>query len=258
MTYEGEIQGYKVSVTLTPSAGRLEVSSEISLEVLGEKRFGVEGTGFIESFASQGHAVVGDGQLLDFQAGQTQVRGELHVKAAAFNTGLNDNLLDIPIGIDIPIEVGPVPMILKIKANMNVRLILSVSDSSAEAEVNFQFSSDQGIALSGTSLQATGALGTGTLEGFAGGSADYVAAGLSTCLEFPRFELTMLGEFASVGITQNNCAQTDFTFDPACNEIYGSITGLALANLGFFGITLASGQVELYSKSDGIHTGQCQ
>ncbi len=258
LSYDGEINGYKVSVTLTPSAGRLDLSTEVSLEVLGEKRFAVEGTGHIETFQTRGRAVVGDGQLLEFQAGQNQVRGELRVKAAAFNTGLSDELLDVPLGIDIPVQVGPVPLILKIKANINVRLILSIADSSAEAEVTFRFSSDQGIAVSGPSLSATGALGTGDLTGFLGGSADSVAAGMSACLEFPRFELTMLGEFASVGITQNNCASTDFTFDPACNEVNGTITGLALANLGFFGVTLASGQVELYRRTDGRHAGQCQ
>lgn len=257
ITYNGEINGYKVSLTLTPSAGRLDVTTEVSLEVMGEKRFAVEGTGHIEGFQSRGHAVVGEGQLLEFDAGQTQVRGELRVKAAAFNTGLSDELLDIPLGIDIPIQVGPVPLILKVKANINVRLILSVAESSAEAEVTFTFSSDQGIAMSGPSLQATGALGTGDLAGFLGGSADGVAAGMSACLEFPRFELTMLGEFASVGITQNNCASTDFTFDPACNEVNGTITGLALANLGFFGVTLAEAQVELYTRTDGRHVGQC-
>ena len=112
--------------------------------------------------------------------------------------------------------------------------------------------------MSGASLQATGALGTGTLGGFLGGSADGVAAGMSACVEFPRFELTTLGEFASVGITQNNCASTDFTFNPACNEVNGAITGLALANLGFFGVTLAEGQIELYHREDGHSVGQCQ
>jgi hypothetical protein len=258
VTYNGEIDGYTISVTLTPGTDRLDISSEISLEVAGEKRFAIEGTGYIESFASQGRAVVTDGQLVDFQAGQTQVRGELEAKAAAFNTGTDDNLLDIPIGIDIPIDVGPVPFILTIKAEINVHLILSISDSSAQADVTFHFSSDQGIALAGTSLQSTGALRSGTLEGFLGGSADSAAAGMAACVEFPRFELATLGEFASVGFTQNNCAQTDFTFDPACNEVYGTMTGIALADLGFFGVTLASGQVTLYSRTDGHHSGQCQ
>ena len=257
INYEGEINGYKVSLTLTPASGRLDISTVVSLEVLGEKRFAVEGTGHIETFQSQGHAVVGEGQLLEFEAGQAQVRGELKVKAAAFNTGLSDELLDVPIGIDIPVQVGPVPLILKLKANINVRLILSVANSSAEAEVTFAFSSDQGIAMSGVSLQSTGALGSGDLAGFLGGSADSAAAGMSTCLEFPRFELSMLGEFASVGITQNNCASTVFTFDPACNEVNGTITGIALANLGFFGVTLAEAQVELYRRTDGRHVGQC-
>ena len=233
ITYNGEINGYMVSVTLTPSQGRLEITAEVSLMVLGEKRFAVEGTGHIESFQGSGRAVVGAGSLLEFQAGENHVRGELHVKAAAFNTGLNDTLLDVPMGIDIPIQAGPVPLILKIKGNINVRLILSVMESSAEAEVTFRFSSNQGISVSGASLQSTGALESGDSSGFMGGAADGITAGMSACLEFPRFELTMLGEFASVGFTQNNCAETFFQFQPACNEVNGYIKGIALASLGF-------------------------
>lgn len=256
LTYEGNVQGYDVSLTMTPSAGRLDISAVVSLTVLGERRFALEGTGFLEGFQTRGRAVIDDDGI-SFEAGQNQVRGELRVQAAAFNTGISDELLDVPIGIDIPVQVGPVPLILKIKANINVRLILSVSDSSAEAEVTFRFASDQGITAADGTLGATGALSTGELGEFLGGSADSVAAGMSACLEFPRFELTMLGEFASVGITQNNCASTVFTFDPPCNEVNGSIVGLGLANLGFFGITLASAQVELYKSEDRRGAGQC-
>jgi hypothetical protein len=257
ISYNGEIEGYMVSITMTPSDGRIDINAVVKLEVLGEERFGIEATGYIEGFRTEGHAVVGEGLMLEFETGQRQVRGDLHIKAAAFNTGLNDELLDIPFGIDVPIQVGPVPLILKIKANINVRLILSLMDSSAEAEVSFQFSSDQGISVEGSELNATGALSSGTLSDFAGGSVDGAAAGMSACLEVPRFELSMAGEFASVGITQNNCASTTFTFDPACNEVNGDITGIALASLGFFGVTLASGQVELYHEEDGIDAGDC-
>jgi len=80
---------------------------------------------------------------------------------------------------------------------------------------------------------------------------------MTACLEFPRFELTMLGEFASVGFTQNNCGETYFSFQPACNEVNGYLTGIGLASLGFFGVTLASGQVELYRRTDGNMIGTC-
>jgi hypothetical protein len=257
ITYEGEISGYDVSVTLTPSAGKLEVTAEVSLSIAGEKRFAVEGTASIEGFQGTGHAVVGDGGLLEFQAGANHVAGHAHVKAAAFNTGLSDELLSVPFGIDIPIELGPVPLILKIKANINVRLILMTADSSAQAEVSFDFSSTQGFSLGGTSISSTSTLDSGDVHGFSGGSADPVTAGMSTCLEFPRFELSMLGEFASIGLTQNNCAETFFQFQPACNEVTGSIHGIALANLGFFGVTLASGSVDLYDRTDGTMAGMC-
>jgi hypothetical protein len=257
ITYEGQISGYDVSVTLTPSEGRLEVTSEVSLSIGGEKRFAVEGTASLEGFQGTGHAVIGEGGLLEFQAGANHVRGDAHVKAAAFNTGLSDELLSIPFGIDIPIELGPVPLLLKIKANINVRLILMVEESSAEAEVSFEFSSTQGFSLGGTSITSTSTLEEGNVHDFAGGSADAITAGMSTCLEFPRFELSMLGEFASIGLTQNNCAETFFQFQPACNEVTGSIHGIALANLGFFGVTLASGSVDLYDRTNGTMVGMC-
>jgi hypothetical protein len=258
ITYEGQIAGYDVSVTLTPSEGRLEVTSEVSLSIAGEKRFAVEGTAHIEGFQGTGHAVVGEGGLLEFRAGTNHVRGEAHVKASAFNTGLNDDLLSIPFGIDVPIELGPVPLLLKIKANINVRLILMLEESSAQAEVSFDFSSTQGFSLGGASLTSTSTLDNGNVHGVSGGSADATAAaGMSTCLEFPRFELSMLGEFASVGLTQNNCAETFFQFQPACNEVTGSIHGIALASLGFFGVTLASGSVDLYDRTDGTMIGMC-
>ena len=255
ISYSGMVDGYNVSLTLTPSAGRVDIDAVARLEVAGEDRFALHGTGHLEGFQTRGAAVIGaDG--ISFEAGNNHIRGELSVQAAAFNTGLSDELLDVPLGFDIPIQVGPVPLILKIKANINVRLILSIADSSAEATVTFAFSSDQGITASGSSLNATGALQTGTLGEFAGGSVDGAAAGMSVCIEFPRFELTMLGEFASVGITQNNCAATSYQFQPACNEVTGSIVGIALANLGFFGITLAEGQVELYRRADGRQAGE--
>ena len=252
LTYTGEIHGYDVSVTLTPSEGRLEANAAVSLSVDGQRRFAVEGTAHIEGFQGTGHMVINEAGLIEFQAGTNHVRGDAHVKAAAFNTGLSDELLDIPI------EVGPVPLMLKIKGNINVRLILMLEESSAEAEVSFEFNSTQGFSLGGTSITSTSTLDSGNVHGVSGGSADATAAaGLSTCLEFPRFELSVLGEFASVGLTQNNCVQTFFQFQPACNEVNGSIHSVALANLGFFGITLASGSVDLYDHTDGTSVGMC-
>lgn len=258
LSYEGEIRGYKVSLNLTPSAGRVEVDAVVSLEIAGERRFAVQGTGHIEGFRTSGRAVIGDGGLIEFEAGQTQLRGELRLTAAAFNTGLSDELLSIPLGIDVPIQVGPVPLMLKVKGNVNVRLILSLMNSSAEASVSFRFDSDQGLRLAGTSVEATPGTASADLSELEGGSADTVAAGMSACLEFPRFELSMLGEFASVGITQNNCAQSVFTFDPPCNQVRGSVTILGLASLGFFGVTLASAQTEIYKTDRDRSAGMCE
>ena len=52
----------------------------------------------------------------------------------------------------------------------------------------------------------TAVLGASSFSDLAGGSAAFVAAGMTMCVEAPRLELAMRGEFASVGLSQNNCA----------------------------------------------------
>jgi hypothetical protein len=69
--------------------------------------------------------------------------------------------------------------------------------------------------------------------------------------------MAFLGELASVGLTQNNCASTVYTSEPACNEVNASIVGRGLAQLGFMGVTLASADVELYSRHNRRAVGDC-
>jgi hypothetical protein len=81
---------------------------------------------------------------------------------------------------------------------------------------------------------------------------------MTVCVEAPRVELAMAGEIVSVALAQKNCATTNFTFTPACNEVNGRIVGIGLAQLGFFGLTLASGQTELFRRDlRGFSLGTC-
>lgn len=255
--WEGELEGWNLSVRLVPTAGRLDVEATAKKKVLGEDRIGVTATGYVEGLRLSGRVGIDGGRTTAFEAGAQQVRGRLHVKAAAFNAGASQELLSVPLGIDVPVEIGPVPLIVKIKAHVNVTAELQLNNSSAEAELDFAFDADQGIRLAGSSLTPAADLNSFSAENLLGGSADYVAAGLNACLEFPRLEVAMAGEFASVGLSQNNCASTVFTFDPACNRVTGTITGIALYNVGFWGITLASGQAEMYTRHRERHTGNC-
>jgi hypothetical protein len=257
-SYEGELKGWKISVRLVPSEGRLDVEATATKEVLGEKRVGLTASGHVQGFRTSGRAVFSDGANLEFEAGTRELEGELKVKVAAFNSGASQELLSIPLGIEIPVEIGPVPLLVKIKAHLNVTAELSLNDSSAEAEVTFRFRSNQGIQVAGSSLSPVASLQSFDATDLLGGSADYIAAGINACLEFPRIEISMLGEFASVGLSQNNCAESVFTFDPACNQVKGVITGVALYNLGFFGISLASGNVQLYHRESERHSGDCR
>lgn len=258
LQWEGKAGDFDVSVSLTPSAGRLDISLAASKSIAGEKRIALTGEGYLERFQSEGRIELDESGLVDFRYGQNQVRGRMKIKAAAFNAGASQDLLNIPLRVQTPVQIGPVPLLLKLGANVNVTAQLQAAPASAEAEVTIEFATDQGVSLAGTSLSAVGGLRSGTLEIEGGGSASHMAAGMSACVEAPRVELGFMGELASVGLTQNNCASTVYTFDPACNQVNASIVGKGLAQLGFFGVTLASADVELYSKRDGRSAGSCR
>ena len=253
--YSGDVGGFAVNVTLTPKSGGVDLFAGASKDIAGETRFAVSANGSLSNFRSSGEILIAGGSTNGFGMSATGLRGDLKVQAAAFNTGASQDLLAIPIGIDMPVQIGPVPLIVKITANVNVTLELSALQSSAEASVDFTYSADQGFTVAGSTMESTGRLSGASFSKFSGGSADAVAAGMAACIEFPRYEIAVAGEFASVGLTQNNCASTVFTFEPPCNKVRGSITGFALGSLGFFGVTLASGQVQLYNREQEITSG---
>ncbi|HOU54363.1 MAG TPA: hypothetical protein PLQ97_10585 [Myxococcota bacterium] len=258
ISWEGELEGWNLAVRLVPSTGRLDVEATAKKKVLGEDRIGLNATGHVEGLRLSGRVGIAGGVTETFQAAAQDVRGQLHVKAAAFNAGASQELLRVPLGIDVPVEIGPVPLIVKIKAHVNVTAELALNDSEADAEVDFAFDAHQGIRLAGSSIAPDANLDSFSAENILGGAADYVAAGMSACLEFPRLEVAMAGEFASVGLSQNNCVSAFYSFDPACNQVKGTVTGVALYNVGFWGITLAGGQVELYKQERERHAGNCR
>jgi hypothetical protein len=259
LSWEGKVKDFDVSISLTPSAGRLDIRVSASKSVGGEKRIAVFGEGHLERFQSEGHIELDSSGLVDLRYGQNEVRGQIKITAAAANAGASQDLLSIPLRIQIPVQVGPVPLMVKLGANVNVTAELQAMPASAEAEVTIAFTSNQGFNVAGgaAGLTSTGQLTNESLEIHGGGSASTLAAGMSACVEAPRVEVGFRGEFASIGITQNNCASTVFTFDPACQQVNASIVGKGLASLGFFGVTLASADVELYSKRDSRSNGQC-
>lgn len=257
LSYSGMVDGFDVSTTLRAMDGRLNLMVTASKSIDGEKRIALTGEGYIESFQSDGMLVFDPSGLVDFRAGSNQVRGEIKIKAAAFNAGVSQNLLSVPLRITFPMNIGPVPIIVSLGANINVTAALNAMPNTAEAEVTIGFNTTQGIQLVGTGLNPTGSVDGQRLDVEGGGGTSSIAAGLTICLEAPRVELAFLGETASVALTQNNCTAVVYTSEPACNEVNASIVGRGLGQLGFFGVTLAQADVELYSRHNRRTVGDC-
>lgn len=257
LSYSGMVDGFDVSTTLRAMDGRLNLNVTASKSIEGERRIALTGEGYIESFQSEGMLVFDPSGLVDFRAGSNQVRGEIKIKAAAFNAGVSQNLLSVPLRIQFPMSIGPVPIIVSLGANINVTAALNAMPNTAEAEVTIGFNTTQGVQLVGTSLNPTGSVDGQRLDVQGGGATSSIAAGLTICLEAPRVELAFLGETASVGLTQNNCTAVVYTSEPPCNEVNASIVGRGLAQLGFYGVILAQADVELYSRHNRRTVGDC-
>lgn len=257
LSYMGMVDGFDISASLRPNNGRLEINVTASKSIDGERRLALSGEGYIESFQSEGQLVFDPSGLVDFRYGSNQVRGEIKIKAAAFNAGVSQNLLNVPLRIQIPLSVGPVPVLVSVGTNINVTAALNAMPNSAEAEVTIGFNTTQGVQVTGTRLEPTGSVDGQRLDVQGGGGTSSIAAGLTICVEAPRVEMAFLGEGPSVGLTQNNCAATVYTSEPPCNEVNASIVGKGLAQLGFMGVTLASADVELYSRHNRRAVGNC-
>jgi hypothetical protein len=257
LTYMGMVGDFDITAALTPMNGRLKIDVTASKSIDGERRIALTGKGYIESFQSEGQLVFDPSGLVDFRYGSNQVRGEIKIKAAAFNAGVSQDLLNIPLRIQIPMEIGPVPVMVSLGANINVTAALNAMPNTAQAEVVIGFNTTQGIQLAGTSVTPTGSVDGQSLDVQSGGGTSSIAAGLTICVEAPRVEMAFLGETASVGLTQNNCAEAIYTSEPACTEVDATIVGRGLAQLGFFGVTLAQGDVELYSRHNRRAVGTC-
>src|SRR4029079_4534176 len=155
------------------------------------------------------------------------------------------------------LDIGPVPVLVSLGANVNVTAALSAQPATSEAEETIGLNTTQGAQEVRAAANPTGSVDGERLEVQGGGSTSPIAAGLTVCVEAPRVEMAFLGELASVGLTQNNCANAVYTFDPACNEVNVSIIGRGLAQLGFMGVTLASADIELYAKRRRRAVGNC-
>jgi hypothetical protein len=213
--------------------------------------------GILYKFRALGKVTIRDRKLIDFDARNDYVAGDLTLSLNAAGSGTN-----IGIESDFTLLKYPIPQIpfftIKIKALVVMNGVVP-PEGSCLMKARFRYDVDQGF-----SYTTGGALprmlvrseefdktGPDPRTGAAS------AASLSFGLGFPRVEL----EFLNTRIAWIQPAYLlggDYTAFPACQQAKAQFIGSAGYGIGAFGVTLASGSKTLWQKEKVLlKAGNC-
>ncbi len=263
ISYETEIDGLTIKMSLTPGSG----SSEISLSISdSEDRIAMVGTGMLTEFRVDQTMNIINGRTDGWDFNATDYRADMTVQMAAGLSGPSEIALRLPEALElkIPIPVaGPIPVYIgvgfKLVATIDVPRVLAASST---MESQFSYSGTQGFSYSGTSLDFSGQAGNVEFGQFS--STSGALPGAQVGLTFgpvPSFGLYIFGSQVAF-IDARFIAVSQFLITPppisiACREaaILMKITGGF--KLEMMGITLASGEHDFYEDYAEERTSSC-
>lgn len=213
--------------------------------------------GVLYKFRALGKVTIKDRKLIEFDARNDYVAGDLTLSLNAAGSGTN-----LGIESDFTLLKYPIPQIpfftIKIKALVVMNGVIP-PEGSCLMKAKFSYDVDQGFSYTtGGALpkmlvrrEEFDKIGSDPRTGAAS------AASLSFGLGFPRVEL----EFLNTRIAWIQPAYLlggDYTAMPACQQAKAQFIGSAGYGIGAFGITLASGSKTLWQKEKVLlKAGQC-
>jgi hypothetical protein len=186
-----EINGWKVGFELTPQSG-----DRLNIKLTAEREHvcTISAEGHISSFTSNADIQISGGETQEFSYNNDGMEGEVEVKFAAVGLGSDVAILEIPASIERTILVnGIIPVTLRLKANLQIIPEVSVG-SSSQASVILRYNSNTGFAYNAGSVTAQGEVTSDGPEQTGDcNTASAAVAGMGVSVEFPRFEIGILG-----------------------------------------------------------------
>ena len=192
--YEGEIQGWDISLDLEPKDNNLSIEISGSKSVNGREALTINGKGFISQFSTSMHVDFVNSEMRSFDYRNQDLKGELEIKFAAVGLGSEVAQLQIPAKIKIPLVIHGIPVSINIGCNL--KIFPEVKEgASSQASYKLTYDADMGFQFSENSAQANSKLNSNNMEETGETvSAGVVTTGVGVGLEFPRFEVAILGE----------------------------------------------------------------
>ena len=253
ITYEGTIQGWKVTLKLTLGIARLDIDLSANRTIgTGEAaaKASVSGKGWISTFVHETTLSYEESTPTGMSVKSVGLDGEMELKWAAVTPGAA-SLTEIasfiiPAAIPIPIEAGPIPVVLTVKANLQIVPELRVPQASSGGSYKFTYNSDQGFTAENNLVSGVGQLNTVNI-GLSGDtvSAGFGSVGFGLGVEFPRLELSVMGVGVAF-VTLKSYATSIFLYEPPCQKGTALLFAKAGYKLGVLGFTVAEDEKELW------------
>jgi len=242
--YEGEIQGWDISLDLEPKDNKLSIDITGSKSVGERKVCTINGKGFISQFTNSVYVDFVNSAMREFDFRNTNLTGELEIKFAAVGLGSETAQLSIPAKLKIPTVMYGIPISFNIGCNL--KIFPEVKEgASSQASYKLTYNSDMGFRFSENSAQANSKLNSKNME-VSGEtvSAGIVTTGVGVGLEFPRFEVAILGEVIVPYFVYNTSVTTFYepgiaSGVPACQEGKMQMKCVSGIDLTFFGASYA-------------------
>lgn len=256
LTYSGTVEGFSVTVSLTPAAERLNIDLTASRDIGGGTKMEAKVTGWVSGFTQETFLRYEDSTPTQLTSEALGVESELRLEwhAAKLGEALTEvSSFKVPVSLPIPFLIGPIPVVVKVGANLQVVPELSVPDASSGGSYLVKYRSDQGLEVTGSSSSALGKL----LNSDIGVAGETVSAGWGVVafalgVEFPRLEISLFGT-TSVFITLKTYSTSQFTQGttlssdiPPCQMGTTTLAAYAGYALKLLGFTLGEKTEELW------------
>jgi hypothetical protein len=254
-------KGWDLEYKLQPTGKRVNMELVASKSAGGKKFMAVSAKGWLSNF-TQETILSWDQQTPDHIVVKTTgLQGEMEIKWSAFTMGEKGvtevTAFQVPVDLPIPFDVGPIVAVLHLKAVLQVVPQLVPPDASSGGSWKVTYRSDQGFETKNTLPTPWGGLHDSQM-GVNGEtvSAGHYPIGFAVGIEFPRIELSVLGTataFVTVKSYSSSMFQpgTVLTSDiPPCQVGETQLMSVVGYKLGFFGLSLAEGQKEIWKKKE--------
>jgi hypothetical protein len=161
LSFSGDVDGWKTSMSVTPSSNRLDMTFKVSRSYGGMNMM-TSAKGFLKDFLSSADIQVAQGDLSNFSYNASNLNGEMNVEYAATRdgdaAGIDKPNIKLPPLAKIPMPIDGIPFMLTINANLILKPGFGAKKEAASGSFQITYSGDEGFQVKGGNSQPSSSI----------------------------------------------------------------------------------------------------